>query len=1080
MKTHRHALLTTSLLVGFTALAPQVGRAAETDAGSDGPLTTNGTGHAAALVALQGQAGAAAAARRDCPDGSAPVNGQCPSAVKEVVVTGSRIPRARTTTDQPVEVITKQDIDDRAFANLADAINNLPASGAGVTPIGVQNSFGTGRNYIDLFGLGSTHTLTLVNGLRFVGDNPTNFFSTTSGGNQVDLNALPTLFLDHIDSVYATGAAVYGTDAVAGVVNVELTKHFTGEEFIVQGGISDFADIPRYTVEAAIGRDFNLFGGRLNVAVDFQYDKTNALNQNDRPWLSNGLSFVANPNYNGPGTGPQQIVIPNFRFPSLTAGGVPFMLDNFTPLTADGTPYTTPGAKIVNFATGGNLVPENIGPLYNYPIDLFAFTNSSGGDGLNLAQLSSLQTPLNRKVFTGMINYEINPHLRWDTYVFYSDNIAVETVRQPNYNVVFFGAANACNQPSGSSGSLLICGDNAFLNSQAKGVLTANGIALSPNTPAFYLSRDNTDITPDPISSYVHTLNIASTLTGDFDLFSRNFAWNVSASRGEAYSFFHQMGIIYSRPDTINPAAGDLFGNALDSVMVGGSPECRIKAMNPGSTDPNIANCLPYNPFGVSNPGNGASARYFTGAFDDKAKNVQDDILGNIGFTIIHLPGGDAKMELGYEYRKLQTSFTPNENALLGEGNSVPIDGIKAGYHTNEYYTEMRIPVFGADFNFPLAYRLSIDGAYRNVESSQAGTNKAWQWGFNYQPVRDLTLRYSRSKTYAAPTLGEAFAPQTSAYDFATDPCVVSQITQGPDPSVRAKNCTALLNGLGINPSTFTTDPSNNASVPIMAGGNPKLKNEVGNSFTYGVVVQPRWTPGLTLTADYIQVTITNALEAFNLTQEAAQCFDSPNYPNDPSCAAIQRDPKSGFIIGGTESFINAGFQRFQAVNYSLFYDRPVNKIPGVSLLPFVNPSADLGRLTANVNIVNIRSFTNSIDGSTQDETQFAGTIDTPKWRWQAAFTYSRGPWRAGWVTHYIGPALYSTTTGPANQIPYQLKEYMTHDASLAYRLTPNIRLQFNVNNMFDTPPPSPVGTYNVTFYDFIGRYYLFSIRGKF
>jgi iron complex outermembrane receptor protein len=413
MKSNKHLMLATTLFAGFAAFAPQAVQAAAaapsttTPSNADEPITTGGSSQVVVLAAAQAPAAAVAGKKHTCPDGTV-TTGDCPNSVTEVVVTGSRIPRARTTTDQPVEVITKQDVDDRAFANLADAINSMPGTGAGITPIGPQNSFGTGRNYIDLFGLGSTHTLTLVNGLRFVGDNPNNFFANTSGGNQVDLNALPTLFLDHIDTIYATGAAVYGTDAVSGVVNVDLTKHFVGEEFVAQGGLSTYADIPRYEVEGAIGRDFNVLGGRLNIAADFQYDKTNALNEADRPWLSDNLAFVANPT----NALPQQVVIPNFRYPSVTPGGVPFMLDNFTPLTLDGTSYLS-GGKIVNYANNGNLVAQNLGPLYNYPLADYAYANSSGGDGLNLAKLTSLQTPLDRKVFTGMINYDLGSHFHW-------------------------------------------------------------------------------------------------------------------------------------------------------------------------------------------------------------------------------------------------------------------------------------------------------------------------------------------------------------------------------------------------------------------------------------------------------------------------------------------------------------------------------------------------------------------------------------------------------------------------------------------------------------------------------------------
>jgi hypothetical protein len=232
-------------------------------------------------------------------------------------------------------------------------------------------------------------------------------------------------------------------------------------------------------------------------------------------------------------------------------------------------------------------------------------------------------------------------------------------------------------------------------------------------------------------------------------------------------------------------------------------------------------------------------------------------------------------------------------------------------------------------------------------------------------------------------------------------------------------------------------------------------------------------------------VNISNALEYFSLSDEAAECYDSSSYPS-AVCKAFTRDSKTGFITGGDEEYINAGYSRFQALNYSLIYDRQVKQIPGINLLPAVNKAADLGRFTANVNIVNVRSYVNSVTGNQADQYQYAGTVGSnvfgpePKWRWQAVFNYYYGPVRLGWVTHYVGPLLYSTTTTSVDQMPYELKENMTHDISVAYKITPNLRIQFNVNNVFNTPPPSPVGTYPVTYYDFIGRYFLMSLRGKF
>jgi hypothetical protein len=419
------------------------------------------------------------------------------TSVKEVVVTGSRIARVKIT-DQPVEVITGKDIQDRGYTNLADAINQLPAAGAGITPIGAQNSFGVGRNYIDLFSLGSNRTLTLVDGLRFVGDNPANIFANT-GGNQVDLNALPTLLVDHIDEIPATGAAVYGSDAIAGVVNIVMKKKLDDIEYNVQGGVSGYGDAPRYTVEVAGGHSF--FGGKLNFSGDFLYDRTNALTNYDRPYLANDLQLVPNP-----GSGALKIVAPNGRFSGVTLGGLPI-----NPSTLDygsnapsGLIYLPNGNGMglsttpAQFGKNGNLIPFNVGTLYGG----FIGGTASGGDSLDEAPLTALQTPLDRKVFTGLASYEFSPHLKLYANVYYSTVKADETANQPNYSDIAFGYANAYNAPT-PGGAMLISASNAFLTPQAKSVLAANGVG------DFYLSRANSDISPFPIKAPVNTLNTA-------------------------------------------------------------------------------------------------------------------------------------------------------------------------------------------------------------------------------------------------------------------------------------------------------------------------------------------------------------------------------------------------------------------------------------------------------------------------------------------------------------------------------------------------------------------------------------------
>ena len=143
-----------------------------------------------------------------------------PTEVGELVVTGSRIQRPNLEAAQPLAVLSSERIEAKGYTNLAEALNDSPASGVPVNPIGDQAGFGTGRNYVNLLNLGTNRTLTLVNGRRFVSSNVASIFSGAGAGGQVDLNSIPTGLLDRTERVFGTGGAVYGSDAIGGVVNI--------------------------------------------------------------------------------------------------------------------------------------------------------------------------------------------------------------------------------------------------------------------------------------------------------------------------------------------------------------------------------------------------------------------------------------------------------------------------------------------------------------------------------------------------------------------------------------------------------------------------------------------------------------------------------------------------------------------------------------------------------------------------------------------------------------------------------------------------------------------------------------------
>ena len=190
----------------------------------------------------------------------------------DVVVTGSRIPRPNVETVQPSVVVTSDSIERRGFETLGQALNELPAFGVpGASPVGGQSSFGPGQSFVNFLGFGDQRTLTLVNGNRFVSSNTSSLFGPTGSGSQVDLNLIPTALIDRVEVIAVGGAPIYGSDAVAGTINVILKRHYDGVQIDGQYGVTEYGDLPNYRIRALAGTDFA--GGRGNVTISGEYNR---------------------------------------------------------------------------------------------------------------------------------------------------------------------------------------------------------------------------------------------------------------------------------------------------------------------------------------------------------------------------------------------------------------------------------------------------------------------------------------------------------------------------------------------------------------------------------------------------------------------------------------------------------------------------------------------------------------------------------------------------------------------------------------------------------------------------------------
>ncbi|MFZ0550669.1 MAG: TonB-dependent receptor, partial [Steroidobacteraceae bacterium] len=979
-----------------------------------------------------------------------------------VVVTGSRLLTQKTAlTTSPIDtIVSNAYLNDHGYTNVANALNSLPEIQNSVTPAGAQNVFGVGVNYINLYGLGTNRTLDLVNGMRFISDNPANIFAN-NGGTQVDFNDFPAIFLDRIDVVPASGAAVYGADAVAGVANIQMLKRYEGAEFRSSVTNSSQWDAGEYDVEAALGRNF--FDDKMNLAFDAQYDQTTSVNGTQRPWISLQQEFVPNPASTGSNDVPAQIVANNTRFYGVTNGGLPI-----NPLT--GGLITLPGTQTpVQFGRNGNLIPFNpgivYGPTSGNGLDgnpLFD-SDSSGGDAFNLAPSTSLQAPLKRMLFYGIGSYDFSDSLHFNTAVSFDYVGARQAVNQPNYSYPGFGVSSAYNEP-GVGTAWLISPQNAFLTSQAQSVLAPY------DADGFYLSRSNIDATPSPINAFVRTLNINSVLNGDFYLFSRRFDWNVEYSHGQAYSSYSSYSFVYG-----NTTVPNLLGYALDSVVgANGQPECRVTAANPNSTSPYIKNCVPFNPFGVFN-NSAAALNYVTADFGNTALNMQDDAQANIQVPVVHLPAGDARASVGAESRYEYASFNPDLASKEGIGYFVAVDPTHGHFDTHEVYTEMNVPLLGDSYHWAFAHTLDVDAAYRHVDSSLAGDNDAWNYGLVFGPTQDVGFRFGQASTYREPSLQEAYSPPTGAYDYGLDPCQASNIDSGPNPAARERNCASAFAALGANLADFTSSNVEQYTIPVTSGGNPELKNEVAHSVNLGIVLTPRWLPDLQVTADYIQVLLTDAIEYAGVQQLMEECYDSPTYPS-ATCADFVRQPGTGQVVSAAETFINEGYNHLRLIQYKVAYLHSLEGFPGLSRFH------DPGHVSFTANIVDMRENNNSVSGRGFDTIESANTATSenglfPRWSMNADLGYHRAPWQFHWQTFYQSRMYYDLTYTAANQLPLSIPSSTTHELDLLYDLNNHLQFGGHIYNVFDKAPPQPWAGYPVTG---LGRLFELSVRARF
>ena len=967
-----------------------------------------------------------------------------PEQTTEVVVTGSRIARPEFETLQPTQVVGAAQIEARGYTNVGQALDELPAFGPpGNSAVGAQSSFGPAQTFVDFFGLGSQRTLVLVNGRRFVSSNTASIFGPVSPGSQVDLNNIPTSLVSRIESVAVGGAPIYGSDAIAGTVNVILKKDYEGIELTGQYGIAERGDAPEARLGFLAGKNFA--GGRGNIVLSGEYNRVTGFTAADRPITAAGNFFGTPPA--SAGSTFRRLLYPSQRYSAFTIGGVPFSDDDYL---ASRSGIRNAAGQLQQFGPNGTLVPLDLGTV------MAQGYISSGGNGFDLPAQSNLLTSSERYLANAQLNYELTDNIRVFGEAWYAHTKGVNLIDQPNYNTALFDAAGT------PDGNLIISLDNPYLTAGDRATIAAN---LPAGATEFYVGRALADLTTGRSEAHVETYRFVGGFEGDLSLGGHALKWEATVNYGRSKT----TGKVYEL-DNQN------FFNAVDAVRdASGNIVCRPGITN--STAETISStCAPLNILG-NGLASQAARDYIFAIARPVSTNEQLVFNANIAGPVFSLFGNDVSVSAGYEHRRESTEFDPGayyygEDDGTGTGTrnqygrTIPIDPISGSFNTDEVFGELVIPFVTASNGLSWLRTLEFDGAARYVDNSLSGGDLTWTAGGRIGFIPDVTFRGNFTRSIRSPAITEAFNPTSRAFDVGSDPCDSNYVGSGPNPATRAANCAAA----GIDTSTFISDYSN-FTVPVTVSGNPNLNNEKADSWTVGAIIQPSFFRGFSLAVDWVDIKLQDAITSLGGDDILNACYDSPDYPNS-FCGLVDRDA-SGQITMIREGYYNAASYETAGLTVTAAYRLPLSQIGmqsngavGLSVNYFYRDKLEQQVGTGDINHQN-------------------GEIGYPRHSGTANLSYDSNGFTGLIQAQYFGKGQYDIDEADNARNPRGVGDWWLFNATLGAKVNDQFSLKLIVDNVFDSKPPypAPAGSANATstyYSGILGRYFRVAANVRF
>ena len=987
---------------------------------------------ASAAQAQEAQPTATAAEQAGCVDANS--NSVCDSDEKgDIVVTGSRIRRDEYSAIEPVTVVTAEEITQSGFNSATDALqsNEVTQGSSQINNYygGYVTNGGTGVNTLGLRNLGPARTLVLLNGRRIA---PA---GTRGSVLAADLNVLPTSIIDRVEILKAGASSVYGSDAVAGVVNIVTDKKVRGVTVEAQVNVPEIGAGTDRRVAATFG-----FGSdRLDLIGSFEWRKRDAVKLSDVDFAKCPVGGYLDGEGGAFGSG-DGVGFDGTSCFTLDNGGVTINTLGVPTRDAVGRTSGTLGRfnRLVPSASTTTGTPGYLGVGY-YDRDTYD----------PASQEEEVVTPV--ETYTGFLSGS------YDLEALGNAQIYAEILGSRRKSSAILYRQLSIDYLKGSPLLPEVFRNGTFL--------AANNVSSGvPVAARAFVGFGNTDSKQE-----VDYIRAGAGIRGDFAL----PGWRYDVYAGKSWT------------DGTYEIESFLIDRMANSMLVTQNPDGSFRCTNSAT----FANCVAAPALSASVIGGNlpqAWRDYILQNTIGTTKFRETTLAATIDGPLFTLPGGDVQLVLGAEYRKQKIDDTPDPNAqsgnLLGLTASIPTRGTDS---VKEVFGELFVPLLS---DRPFFHNLNLNGSLRYTDYKSYGSDTTYKIAGEWEFVEGFGVRGSYGTSYRAPALSEQFLGATSGFlSAASDPCDADRFPVDPAAySTTQKTIAANCLAVGLDVASFQQNSGIN--VFNRGGAETGLSAETSRNWSTGVVVRPKLggSTSLAFALDYFDIKVSNGVSSLGGSTILSRCYTATDF--DPAagfCRFVSRDPNK--ILTVTSGYVNLSTDIVKGFEFNARFATDL-------LGGRISLNSNVTKYTEQSDKVFQEEFLLDSNG-TLGVPEWVGNLDATYRKGKVTFRYGVS-WLKGSSGTYEYLATSRTTgevnTGLAQQYRdsylLEVPDYWLHTASVQFNVTEKFEITAGVRNLFNAELPQiTAGAYNVTGnaplysgYDYVGRTFFMNTTFKF